>query len=75
MKLDKQPDGEYFVDTPTDAILPRSTWNSLSLNQLLEVQGQLQTRAWDFRNNQPLLKQLQSALSELEAIIARRINE
>jgi hypothetical protein len=75
MQLDKQPDGEYFVDASTDVILPRSTWNNLSLNQLLEVQVKLQSRAWDFRNNEPLLKQLKSSLAELEAIIARRLSE
>lgn len=68
-------DSEYFVDQPIKPIPPADTWENMSVNQLLEVQSVLTSRAWDFRNNQPVLKGIQSGLSKLEALITARLND
>jgi len=76
MDYKKLPDGEYFVDAqPTEKqIPPASTWDQLSVNQLLDIQTQLQSRAWDFRDNPNISKVLQQQLGHLQQLINAQLN-
>ena len=67
-----RPDGETFADIPSKQIAPASTWESLSINQLVETQVHLQGRAWDFRNNPAILKALNTSLQNIQAIISKK---
>lgn len=75
-KFDSLPDGEYFVDKPIKETIPEfSTWESMSANQLIDVQVQLQNKMWEMRSNATISKALQSKLTELQALLAKRMAE
>jgi len=69
----KRPDGEVFVDTPSKAIPPADTWHALSTNQLIEVQVNLQTKAWEFRDNPAISGALNASLQRLQALVAQKL--
>ena len=68
-----RPDGEVFLDKPSKPIPTADTWETLSTNQLLEVQVQLQTRSWEFRNNDAISKALNVAIQRLQALITKKL--
>jgi hypothetical protein len=70
-----RPDGETFVDTATKPIPPADTWHTMSVNQLLEVQIHLQSRAWEFRNNPPIVAALNLSVARLEGLMAQKLRE
>lgn len=70
-----RPDGEVFADVQVKPIPHADTWETLSANQLLEVQITLQTRAWEFRNNPPISKSLTVSIQRLQALIDKRLSE
>ena len=65
-------EGEYFVDQAAKPIPPRNTWEELNFQQLLELQLQLEDKAWSFAKNPIISKTLNRALEELRALIASR---
>jgi hypothetical protein len=69
----KRPDGEHFVDTPAKVIPPADTWDSLSTNQLIEIQVNLQTKAWEFRGNPAISTALNASLGRLQALVQRKL--
>lgn len=69
----KRPDGEVFADVPTKAIPPADTWESLSTNQLIEIQVGLQTRAWEFRSNPAISQALNASLMRLQGLVSRKL--
>jgi hypothetical protein len=69
----KRPDGEVFVDTPTKSIPPADTWHTLSTNQLIEIQVNLQTKAWEFRNNTAISGALNASLQRIQALVAQKL--
>lgn len=66
------PDGEYFVDTAVKSIPHADTWTSMSANQLLDIQTQLETRAWEFAKNPAMKVQIDAALQRLQGIMASK---
>jgi len=66
----KALEGEYFVDVAEKPIPPKDTWKELNFQQLLELQLQLEDKAWAFQKNPIISKTLNSALEELRALIA-----
>lgn len=68
-----RPDGEHFVDTQTKVIPPASSWPSLSANQLIEIQVNLQTRAWEFRNNPAIAVALNTSLQRLQTLVSQKL--
>ena len=68
-----RPDGERFVDTPTKPIAPMDTWETLSTNQLIEIQVELQTKAWEFRQNLAISMALNRSLQQLQALISQKL--
>ena len=70
-----RPDGEIFVDVAMKPIPPADTWETLSMNQLIEVQVTLQTRVWDFRANPAIATPLNASIQRLRALIDRKIAE
>jgi hypothetical protein len=68
-----RPDGETFADVPTKPIPPADTWHTLSVNQLVEVQVLLQTRAWEFRNNPAIAKALNMSLQNIQAMVSQKL--
>lgn len=72
-KYQGRPDGEYFVDTPTKTIPPANTWQTLSANQLIEIQVNLQTRAWENRNNPAIAMALNASLQRLQALVSQKL--
>lgn len=71
----KRPDGEQFVDVPTKAIPPADTWETLSTNQLIEIQVELQSKAWDFRQHPVISRSLGLSLQKLQALISQKISD
>lgn len=71
----KRPDGEQFVDTPTKVIPPADTWETLSTNQLIEIQVELQSKAWDFRQHAAISRALNASLQKLQALIAQKLSD
>lgn len=67
------PDGEYFVDTTSKLIASPDKWHELSVNQLLEVQTELQNKAWTFRQHPIISSSLQRSLSKLQTLIQQKI--
>ena len=63
-------EGEYFVDVAENPIPSKNTWSELSFQQLLELQLQLEDKAWAFAKNPTISKTLNEALGELRALIA-----
>ncbi len=75
-KLNELPDGEYFIDRPIkDGIPAADTWESMSVNQLIDVQVMLQNRMWEMRNSPVIARTLQTKLNELQALMAKRMAE
>lgn len=68
----KSQEGEFFVDEAQKPIPPRDTWDELNFQQLLELQLQLEDKAWAFAKNPPIAKTLDRALQELRGLIASR---
>jgi len=71
----KRPDGEVFVDVPTKTIPHADTWETLSTNQLIEIQVNLQTKAWEFRQNPAISTALNASLLRLQALVSRKLLE
>lgn len=67
------PDGEYFVDVQTNSIPHVNTWHDLSINQLIDLKTQLQTKLFDFGSNAVIAQALQQNLQRLELLISQRI--
>jgi hypothetical protein len=67
-----RPDGEYFTDESQKPTPPRDTWDSLSVNQLLDVQSQLYEKIWAFRTNQAIATQLNTSLQYVQVLISQR---
>ena len=70
---DARPDGEYFADVPTQPIPPADTWETLSVNQLIEVKNALTNRFYAFQNQPTIAKTLTASIGRLDALIARRL--
>lgn len=68
-----RPDGEQFTDVPTKVIPPADTWVTLSTNQLIEIQVELQSKAWDFRNNPAISAALTTSIQRLQALVSQKI--
>ena len=66
----KALEGEYFVDVAEKPIPAKDTWSELNFQQLLELQLQLEDKAWAFQKNPTISKTLNEALTELRALIA-----
>ncbi len=69
----KRPDGEQFADVPTKVIPPADTWFTLSINQLIEIQVELQSKAFDFRNHPAISAALNASLQRLQALVSQKI--
>lgn len=70
---DTRPDGEYFADVPTQPIPPADTWETLSVNQLIEVKNILTTRYYAFQGQPAIAKTLTTSIGRLDGLIARRL--
>lgn len=70
---DTRPDGEYFTDVPTQPIPPAETWETLSVNQLIEVKNTLTTRYYAFQNQPTIAKTLTSSIARLDGLISKRL--
>ena len=68
-----RPDGEMFVDTPTQPVPPADTWEGLSVNQLIEIKNTLTTRAFQYQSNPTMLKPLHAGIQRVDALIAKRL--
>ena len=68
-----QPDGEYFVDVPTNPIPHANTWHDMSINQLIDLKTQLQSRFFDFGSNKAIAQSLQQSLQKVELLISQRL--
>lgn len=68
-----RPDGEVFTDMQAKPMPTADTWPTLSVNQLLEIQVTLQTRAWEFREKPAMATQLNAAVARLQALIASKL--
>lgn len=73
MQATQQQDGEYFVDAPTLPVAPADTWETLSVNQLIDVKNTLTSRYYAFQNQPAIAKTLSASLGKLDALIARRL--
>ncbi len=70
---DTREDGEYFVDAPAQPIPTADTWETLSVNQLIEVKNALTSRYYAFQNQPVIAKTLTSSIGRLDALIAKRL--
>lgn len=68
------PDGEYFVDTAATTAVPHAdTWETLSINQLIETKNTLTNQYFAFQNNPVVGKTLSTSIMRLDQLIARRL--
>ena len=67
------PDGEVFVDIPSKPIPMADTWDSLSTNELLDVQTVMQTRLWEFKGNPAMVKSIQTGINKLQQLISEKL--
>lgn len=63
---------ERFVDEAEKPIPPRNTWDELTTNQLIDLQIQLEDKAWAFAKNPAMFNVLNQAVISLRALIASR---
>ena len=66
-------DGEYFVDVPTQPVAPADTWETLSVNQLIETKNTLTSRLYAFHNQPTIAKTLTVSIARLDQLIASRL--
>lgn len=64
---------ETWVDKQTVEIPAPTTWGTLNLNQLLEVKNQLMNKIYMAGNNQLYLKPLNTALANIDMLIAKKL--
>lgn len=64
---------ERFVDQVEKPIPPQGTWNDLSVNQLIDLKVQLQSKAWTFRTTPSILKVLNTSIDTLEKMISAKL--
>lgn len=71
-----EPDGERFVDSwATNPIPPRSTWDDLTVSQLLEVKNKFSDRVFSLRNQPTIVTVLNQKIVELDRLIAQRSSQ
>jgi hypothetical protein len=63
---------ERFVDESEKPIPNADTWETLSVNQLIDVKSMLETRAWDFRSNAQISGVLKRSIDRITSLIAQR---
>ena len=66
---------ETWVDVPTVQIAAPETWNTLSLNHLIETKNLILDKIYMAKGNQAYLKPLNSALQRLDTLIAQKLND
>jgi hypothetical protein len=64
---------ERFVDQVEKPIPSQSTWADLSVNQLIDLKVQLQSKAWTFRTTPSILKVLNTSIDTLEKMISTKL--
>lgn len=69
-----QQDGEYFVDVPSQPIPPADTWDTLSVNQLIEVKNTLTNRLYAFNGQPAIAKTLTTSIGRLDQLLASRLS-
>lgn len=65
-------ENEYRTDVPTDEIPHRSTWSSLSPNELISVKLKLENRLYELGSNPVIAASLASGIAELERLILQK---
>jgi hypothetical protein len=66
-------DGEVFTDVPRATIPLVETWDSLSTNELLDVQTTMQMRLWEFSGNPAMVKAIQIGIDKLQQLINKKL--
>lgn len=66
---------ETWVDKQTVEIPHPGTWGTLNLNQLLEVKNQIMSKIYMAGNNQMYLKPLNTALANVDVLIAKKLSD
>lgn len=70
--MQDQNQTEFFVDSPQKEIIaPKNTWSELTENELISNKNILEKRLQQFKNTNSF-QILQSAINELESLIAQR---
>jgi hypothetical protein len=65
-------EGESFVDEARQPIPPANTWDELTVNQLIELKGQLEEKRWAFAKNAVIAKALDEGLAKITLLISSR---
>ena len=66
---------ENWVDVPRVEIAAPSTWQNMTLNQLLDVKQQLLDKIFMAKGKQMYLTPLNTAMQHLEVLIAQKMND
>lgn len=65
-----RPDGEYFADDVQKPIPHQSTWADMSVNQLIEVKSELESKLWAFQSKPQIAQVLRKAIQTITSMIA-----
>ena len=63
---------ERFMDEPEKPIPPQDTWTDLSINSLIDVKSQLESKYWAFGNNPAIAKVLLTSIETITKMLAQR---
>lgn len=66
---------QIWVDEQKVEMHPPSTWNNLTLDQLLDVKSKLLDKIYLARGKQQYLLPLNSALSRIESLISQKLSD
>jgi len=61
---------ERFVDEAEKPIPPMNTWDTLSINQLIDVKNQLEDKLWTFRAQPVIAGTLKRSIDSITKLIA-----
>lgn len=70
-----QESTEYFVDQPTTVVPSADSWDTLTVNQLIETKNTMMNRLFAFSNKPEIARVLQQGIARLDALISLRSAE
>lgn len=63
---------ERFVDQDENPIPPQSTWETLTVNQLIDIKSKLYDKAFAFRNTPQILMVLNKSIETITKLISKQ---
>ncbi len=64
---------ERFVDEAEKPIPPRTTWEELTLSELIDVKNLLEEKLYAFGNNPVISKGIKAGLTHLDKLLQARL--